>query len=114
VLTPALRYWSAAGDLAVGRWSNREAATHYRAALALLARQDVQARQRDEMELDLQMKLGHVLMQTEGYTSVATVASFLRARELASQLGQTDTCVVACSAFGATLSASAASPSSGS
>jgi class 3 adenylate cyclase/tetratricopeptide (TPR) repeat protein len=99
----ALRYWSAAGDLAVGRWSNREAATHYRAALSLLERQDVQSRQRDEIELDLQMKLGHVLMQTEGYASAATVASFSRARELASQLGQTDTCVVACSAFGATL-----------
>jgi class 3 adenylate cyclase len=99
----ALRYWSAAGDLAVGRWSNREAATHYRAALALLARLDVQALQRDEMELDLEMKLGHVLMQTEGYASATTVASFSRARELASQLGQTDTCVVACSAFGATL-----------
>jgi ATP/maltotriose-dependent transcriptional regulator MalT len=63
----------------------------------------VQALQRDEMELDLEMKLGHVLMQTEGYASATTVASFSRARELASQLGQTDTCVVACSAFGATL-----------
>jgi len=99
----ALRYWSTAGDLAVARWSNREAATHYRAALALLARLPVSALQRDEMELDLEMKLGHVLMQTEGYASATTVASFSRARELASQLGQTDTCVVACSAFAATL-----------
>jgi class 3 adenylate cyclase/tetratricopeptide (TPR) repeat protein len=102
----ALRYWSAAGDLAVGRWSNREAATHYRAALAqlaLLPQLDVKELQRDKLELDLQMKLGHVLMQTEGYATATTVASFSRARELASQLGQTDTCVVACSAFGATL-----------
>ncbi len=102
----ALRFWAAAGDLAVQRWSNREAATHYRAALALLQRLDASAQQRDKRELDLQMKLGHVLMQTEGYTSPTTVASFARARELASQLGQTDTCVVACSAFGATLWAS--------
>jgi len=99
----ALRHWSAAGDLAVGRWSNREAATHYRAALALLPRLEMPALARDEKELDLSMKLGHVLMQTEGFTSAATVASFVRSRELASQLGQTDTCVIACSAFGATL-----------
>jgi tetratricopeptide (TPR) repeat protein len=99
----ALRYWSAAGDQAVRRWSNREAATHYRTALALLAQLDLDALRRDEMELELQMKLGHVLMQVEGYATATTVASFSRARELASQLGQTDTCVVACSAFGATL-----------
>jgi tetratricopeptide (TPR) repeat protein len=102
----ALRFWAAAGDLAVRRWSIREAATHYRAALALLPRLDLPAQQRDESELDLQMRYGHVLMQTEGYTSPVTVASFARARELASQLGQTDTCVIACSAFGATLWAS--------
>jgi len=99
----AMRYWSAAGDLAVGRWANREAATHYRAALALLPALVVQEQQRAQLELDLQMKLGHVLMQTEGYSSAPTVASFARARELALQLGQIDTYVVACSAFGATL-----------
>ncbi|MBP6778221.1 MAG: AAA family ATPase, partial [Piscinibacter sp.] len=103
---PAFDYWLAAGDLAVARVALREAATHYRAALALLPRLGVTAHQRDAKELDLAMKLGHVLMQTEGYVSVATVASFARARELASQLGQSDTCVVACSAFGATLWAS--------
>lgn len=99
----AFDYWLAAGDRAVGRVALREAVTHFRAALALLPRLDVPASRRDAMELDVAMKLGGVLMQTEGYASAATIANFARARELASQLGQTDTCVVACSAFGASL-----------
>lgn len=99
----AFDYWLAAGDRAVRRITLREAATHYRAALALLPRLSAAERERDAKELDLAMKLGHVLMQTEGYASEATIASFVRARELAPQLGQTDTCAVACSAFGATL-----------
>ncbi|MBK6864487.1 MAG: AAA family ATPase [Ideonella sp.] len=99
----AFDYWLAAGDLALARVALREAATHYRAALALLPRLEVQAQRHDAMELDLVMKLGHVLMQTDGFAAEATIASFERARELASRLGQTDACVVACSAFGASL-----------
>ena len=56
----ALRYWSAAGDLAVGRWANREAVTHYRAALALLPALGLEESRRDDIELDLQMKLATV------------------------------------------------------
>ncbi|HEX7438623.1 MAG TPA: adenylate/guanylate cyclase domain-containing protein, partial [Caldimonas sp.] len=98
----ALRYWQAAGDLAVGRAANREAVTHYRAALALLPALNLQERH-DQAELDLQMELGNVLMQVEGYTSASTVASFSRARELARKLGRIDQYAVACSGFGASL-----------
>ena len=99
----ALRYWTAAGDLAIGRAANREAVTHHRAALALLPTLNLQGPQLDEVELDLQMKLGNVLMQTEGYASAPVVASFSRARELAARLGRIDQYVVACSGFGASL-----------
>lgn len=99
----ALRYWKAAGDLAVARVALREAATHYSAALALLPALPWHGRQRDEVELELQTRLGEASMQVEGYASAITVASWARARELASRLGQTDACVITCSAFGATL-----------
>jgi class 3 adenylate cyclase/tetratricopeptide (TPR) repeat protein len=99
----AFGYWSAAGDLAVARTANREAVTHLRAALALLSALALEAQRCDEAELGLQMKLGNVLMQTEGFASAPTVASFSRARELAAKLGRIDQYVVACSGFGATL-----------
>ncbi len=98
----ALRYWMAAGDLAVGRAANREAVTHFRTALALLPAVQP-ATEHDPLELDLQMKLGNVLMQVDGYSSPATMASFSLARELARQLQQIDKYAIACSAFGASL-----------
>jgi class 3 adenylate cyclase/tetratricopeptide (TPR) repeat protein len=94
----AWRYWSAAGDLALARAANREAITHYRAALALLPTLNLRE-QNDQAELDLQMKLGNVLMQAEGYSSPTTVASFSRARELALKLKRIDQYVIACSGF---------------
>jgi len=99
----AFRCWSTAGDLATARAANREAVMHYRAALALLAAPDVRPQDHDQAELDLQMKLGNVLMQAEGYSAPATVASFSRARTLARELGQIDQYAVACSGFGASL-----------
>jgi class 3 adenylate cyclase len=98
----AMRYWSAAGDLAVGRAANREAATHFRAALSLLPALDLKELH-DQTELDLELKLGSVLMQAQGYASAATVASFARARELAGVLGRIDQYIMACSGFGASL-----------
>jgi len=98
----AFRHWLAAGDLAAGRVAIREAVTHYRAALALLPTLEVQG-DADDVELDLQLKLGNLLMQTEGFGSAATVACYSRARELASQQGKNDKCVLACSGIAASL-----------
>ena len=98
----AFEYWMAAGDLAVGRHANREGVMHYRAALALFPALALDER-RDTVELELHTKLGNLLMQTEGFGSGATVASFSRARELALQLGQIDQYAVVCSAIAASL-----------
>jgi class 3 adenylate cyclase len=97
----AFRCWRAAGDLAAGRFANREAVMHYRAALALLPALD--AADRDGIELDLQMKLGTLLMQTEGFSSAATVACHSRSRELAVRLGRNDEYVRACGGYAASL-----------
>jgi tetratricopeptide (TPR) repeat protein len=80
----------------------REAVMHYRAALALLPALQLQD-SADDVELDLQLKLGNLLMQIEGFGSAATVASHTRARELAKRLGKNDKCVLACSGIAASL-----------
>ena len=98
----AQRHWRAAGELASGRFAHREAVAHFRSALALLPALETQAG-RDEVELDLQMKLGNLLMQTEGFSSVATVACHSRARELAAAQGQNDKYVQICGGIAASL-----------
>ena len=98
----ARRNWTAAGDRASARAANREAAAHYRVALELVPTMaDPQAR--DAAELALQIKLGNLLMATEGFAFAPTVACFSRARELARQLGQIDTYARACAGIGASL-----------
>lgn len=101
----ALGHWMAAGDLAAGRLANREAVTHYRAALALLSAPELQD-DAGVVELELQLKLGNLLMQTDGFGSAATVACYSRARELASQQGKNDKCILACTGIAASLWAS--------
>jgi len=101
----AFNYWIRAGDLATARIAYREAATHLRAALALLPKLPASAGG-DAVELDLQMKLGQLLMQIDGYAAPQTFRCFARSRELASRLGQSDTYVIACAALSATLWAS--------
>jgi class 3 adenylate cyclase len=102
----ALRYWSAAGNLATSRSASREASTHYRAALSLLPHLP-EGYDRLELEFDLSMKLANALMQSEGYTSWQSRQSFVRAREVALQLGHVDQYIRACSEMGSTLFAEA-------
>ena len=99
----AFAYWQQAGDLAVARLANREAATHFRAALALLPALGLSTRRQDDVELELQSRLGNVLMQSDGFSSASTAASFTRARELALRLDRIDDYVLACAGFGANL-----------
>ncbi|HEX7384964.1 MAG TPA: adenylate/guanylate cyclase domain-containing protein [Burkholderiaceae bacterium] len=93
--------WSAAGELALARGAHREAASHVASALALLPR--LGRADADATELTLRLRLGTLLMQTEGYAAARTVQCLSRARELAQALGQTDTLAIACSALGASL-----------
>ncbi|MBT2300686.1 AAA family ATPase [Variovorax paradoxus] len=85
----ALRYWTAAGDLAQRRFASREAASHYNAAIALVSRLPA-GPARSELELALQLKLGNALTLSEGYASSATYQSYARARELARELGRVE------------------------
>ena len=85
-VTTAFNYWIRAGDLAAERQAIREAVKHYQAALELFARLDGVQRTATA-ELDLQMKLGAVLMNSEGYRSPATHSALSRALELAKELG---------------------------
>jgi class 3 adenylate cyclase/tetratricopeptide (TPR) repeat protein len=98
----AFAYWRAAGELAAARFAHREAVAHYRCAIGLLPALDAGV-ERDEVELDLQMKLGSLLMQTEGFASAATVACHSRARELASEQGQNDKYILVCGGIAASL-----------
>lgn len=85
----AIRYWTAAGNLAQRRFASREAAVHYNAAIALVSRLPA-APARSELELDLQLRLGNALTVSEGYGSAATYQSYAKARELARELGRVE------------------------
>jgi class 3 adenylate cyclase/tetratricopeptide (TPR) repeat protein len=83
----AVRYWTVAGDLASKRSTGREAAAHYRAALRLIDAQPKGATLR-QAEPELCMKLGNVMMQSEGYGSIAAIESYRQAQARATDLGQ--------------------------
>jgi class 3 adenylate cyclase/tetratricopeptide (TPR) repeat protein len=96
----AFECWVRAGDLATRRIALREAATHYRAALAMLPAVQGQG---SALELELHMKLGGILMQTDGYGAPQTAACFDAGRALARSLGQIDVFALACAGLGANL-----------
>ena len=94
-LDEAFDAWLRAGDIAAQRQANREAVRHYQAALSLF--EGLQpARRTSELELDLQLKLGDVLMNTEGYRADATRFCFDRARVLARSAGRIARYIDAC------------------
>jgi DNA-binding winged helix-turn-helix (wHTH) protein/tetratricopeptide (TPR) repeat protein len=86
-LDVALKYWVKAGDLAGRRSASREAAAHYRAALASLERQP-NVTEVDAMEAEICMKLGSALMQSEGYGSVSAIEAYRRAQNRAVALNR--------------------------
>jgi class 3 adenylate cyclase/tetratricopeptide (TPR) repeat protein len=102
---PAFRYWQDAGNLAAGRSASREASSHYRAAIDLLPK--LSEGRRQELELNLSMKLANSLMQSEGYTSQDSQQSYVRARTIAAQLGKVNEYVRACAEMAPTLFAEA-------
>lgn len=85
----ALTYWRAAGDQAITRSAAQEAVAHYQAAITLFPKGDT-GRDREEAELQLQLKLGIASLQSQGYSSRLARDSWQRASELALSLDRID------------------------
>ena len=83
---PAIRYWRQAGTRARRRSADVEATRHFRRALALTESLP-NARERDELELDLCIELGGALVATSGYGVDECRDLFARARALCDRLG---------------------------
>jgi len=86
----ALKYWSAAGQLAERRLAPREAAEHYEAALAL-AQQVPETPQSLDVEFGLLRGLSRVARQTEGWNTQRIRDIEARAIEIARRMGRADT-----------------------
>ena len=82
----ALPYWRAAGEWALERSANREAAVHVTTGLEVLGVLP-ETPERSRQELALQIMLGAALGATQGYQAVEHV--YARACELARQVGST-------------------------
>ncbi|HWI11205.1 MAG TPA: adenylate/guanylate cyclase domain-containing protein, partial [Burkholderiaceae bacterium] len=85
----AVEHWSRAGELAARRSSSVEAQSHYRAAIALLARLEA-GPPNQERELRLQILLAQALYQSEGFGGGAYEAATRAAHALARSLDRPD------------------------
>ena len=84
----AVDWWEKAGELALIRSANVEAANHLMRALDLLARQPESA-ERDRREFDLRMRLRRPLYAAKGFGSPEMEVNFARALMLGERLGET-------------------------
>jgi len=82
----AIPFWHRAGQQALERSANAEAADHLRRGLELV-RKLPEGPERAGEELGLQMDLGVALMSSQGYAAAGTAQAFRRARELCRELG---------------------------
>ncbi|MFM5923840.1 MAG: AAA family ATPase [Novosphingobium sp.] len=82
----AIAAWTAAGDAANRRAAVKEAAAHYRSALALIGKLPEDA-DRDSTELSLWSKLNRALQFARGYADPETVAAAAKAVALAKRGG---------------------------
>jgi DNA-binding SARP family transcriptional activator/tetratricopeptide (TPR) repeat protein len=80
----SIHYRQMAGDYALRLSAHRDAIGHMRRGLALIARLP-QSAERTRQEIDLQIKLGSALVQTEGYGSVAVKQVYERVHALCQQ-----------------------------
>jgi predicted ATPase len=83
----AVRYWQKAGQRAVERSAYAEAITHLSKGLEVLQPLS-DTPEHLQQELDLQLALGPVLMNTRGAGSPAVEQVYTRARELCQQVGE--------------------------
>jgi class 3 adenylate cyclase/tetratricopeptide (TPR) repeat protein len=83
---PAIAAWDTAAQAAYGRRAFREAESHYRQALDVLAAMP-EGPERDDRELELLSGLNRVLQLTHGYAGRETVVAAERAKALAEKSG---------------------------
>jgi predicted ATPase len=81
----AVAYLKKAGQIALGRSANVEAATHFERALELLP-QLSETRERHEWELEIQMALGPALVAARGFADAGVGRAYARAWELCQRL----------------------------
>jgi predicted ATPase/class 3 adenylate cyclase len=81
LVDPAIDYWLKAGNLALSRSANAEAARHLRNGIDLTLTQPPSPA-RARKELDLHLALGPAMVATQGYATAETRGVFARAREL--------------------------------
>jgi class 3 adenylate cyclase/tetratricopeptide (TPR) repeat protein len=77
---PAIDYWLKAGNLALSRSANAEAAKHLRQGVELIPQASSPTRARTE--LDLYLALGPAMAVTEGFATAETRRVFSHARDL--------------------------------
>jgi class 3 adenylate cyclase/tetratricopeptide (TPR) repeat protein len=85
-LEQAVRYWLAAGQLALKNFANQESVAHLNHGLALLAEFPA-APERDVRELEFRILLGHALMTWKGYAAEDVLDTCARAHELCALVG---------------------------
>jgi predicted ATPase/class 3 adenylate cyclase len=81
LVDPAIDYWLRAGNLALSRSANAEAAKHLRQGIALTQSKAPLAK-RARKELDFYLALGPATAATEGYAAPETLRVFSHARDL--------------------------------
>lgn len=86
MVEPAIEYWLKAGQRALERSANIEAATHLRRGLELLKDLPDSADNR-RRELDMLLVLGPALMAKIGYAAPEIEQVYARARDLCQQIG---------------------------
>ena len=88
LIAPAIPHWQRAGQRAIQRSANVEAIGHLTKGLELLKTLP-DTPERTQLELDLQIALGPVLMNTKGPAAPEVERAYARARELCQQVGET-------------------------
>ena len=83
----AIQYWLKAGQKSQAGNAVREALQQFSRGLELVLALPPSP-ERDGLELQYQMPLGAMLVQTKGYAADESGAAFARAREICEQLGQ--------------------------
>ena len=81
---PAVNYWRRAGELAISRSAIFEAVAHFGHGLEVLATLP-DDRKRQHTEIELRLALAGALTATKGYTALAVLREYERAREVAQQ-----------------------------
>jgi class 3 adenylate cyclase/predicted ATPase len=81
----AVEWWRKAGDLAIKRSANREAATHLGRAIELVALLP-ETRERDASELAIRIRISGPLIATGGYVTSELTENYSRAWQLCTKL----------------------------